>query len=169
MNAPKPNLLIFFLCLLFTPSIAEGLESESYSKPNLVSTEHVQSRLKKRLNHDLSLRKAKRQIKQLRKKTEKDNQVIHPKAITGLMLGLAGTGILISLLFFAAPEIVFLLILYTVLSLLALVFSSMALNEINKKPGKFKGRGLAILGMLLGVLGIAFFIYAWIASRSLSI
>lgn len=40
----------------------------------------------------------------------------------------------------------------------AIVFGIIALNKINSEPDKFKGRGMAIAGIILGVLGIIFII-----------
>jgi hypothetical protein len=40
----------------------------------------------------------------------------------------------------------------------AIVFGIIALNKINSEPDKFKGRGLAIAGIILGIVGIFFII-----------
>ncbi|HKV79164.1 MAG TPA: DUF4190 domain-containing protein [Candidatus Sulfotelmatobacter sp.] len=41
------------------------------------------------------------------------------------------------------------------LSIVALIFGYLALSEIRKSPGRLKGRGLAIAGIVLGYLGVA--------------
>jgi hypothetical protein len=41
------------------------------------------------------------------------------------------------------------------LSIVAVIFGYIALSEIRKSPGRLKGRGLAITGIVLGYLGVA--------------
>jgi hypothetical protein len=43
-------------------------------------------------------------------------------------------------------------------SVVAVIFGHIALFEIRKSPGRLKGRGLAITGMVLGYLGVLFII-----------
>ena len=44
------------------------------------------------------------------------------------------------------------------LSIVAVIFGYIALSEIRKSPGRLKGRGLAITGIVLGYLGVAFIV-----------
>jgi hypothetical protein len=44
------------------------------------------------------------------------------------------------------------------LSIVAVIFGYIALSEIRKSPGRLKGRGLAITGIVLGYLGLAFIV-----------
>lgn len=48
------------------------------------------------------------------------------------------------------------LVLFVPFSVCALIFGYLALSEIRRNPGRLKGRGLAITGIVLGYLGIAF-------------
>jgi hypothetical protein len=41
-------------------------------------------------------------------------------------------------------------------SVIAVIFGYIALSEIRKSPGRLKGRGLAIAGIVLGYVGVAF-------------
>jgi hypothetical protein len=49
-------------------------------------------------------------------------------------------------------------ILFVILpfSIIAVLFGYIALSEIRKSPGRLKGRGLAITGIVLGYVGVAF-------------
>ena len=47
------------------------------------------------------------------------------------------------------------LILFVPFSLCAVIFGYLALGEIRRSPGRLKGRGLAITGIVLGYLGVA--------------
>ena len=44
------------------------------------------------------------------------------------------------------------------LSMVAVIFGHIALLEIRKSPGRLKGRGLAITGIVLGYLGVLFIV-----------
>ena len=43
-------------------------------------------------------------------------------------------------------------------SVIAVIFGYIALSEIRKSPGRLKGRGLAITGIVLGYVGVAFIV-----------
>ena len=43
-------------------------------------------------------------------------------------------------------------------SIVAVIFGYIALSEIRKSPGRWKGRGLAITGIVLGYVGVAFIV-----------
>src|SRR5579859_4850326 len=43
-------------------------------------------------------------------------------------------------------------------SIVAVVFGHLAISEIRKSGGRFTGKGLAITGIVLGYVGIAFFL-----------
>lgn len=43
-------------------------------------------------------------------------------------------------------------------SVIAVIFGYIALSEIGKSPGRLKGRGLAITGIVLGYVGVAFIV-----------
>ena len=45
---------------------------------------------------------------------------------------------------------------------LGLVFSLIGLSQINEQPDLYKGRGLAIAGIVLSILGILFAVLCWI-------
>jgi len=47
------------------------------------------------------------------------------------------------------------LILFVPFSICAVIFGYLALGEIRRNPGRLKGRGLAITGIVLGYLGVA--------------
>lgn len=44
------------------------------------------------------------------------------------------------------------------LSIVAVIFGYIALSEIRKNPGRWKGRGLAIAGIVLGYVGVVFIV-----------
>ena len=44
------------------------------------------------------------------------------------------------------------------LSIVAVIFGYIALSEIRKSPGRLKGRGLAITGIVLGYVGVVFIV-----------
>ena len=48
------------------------------------------------------------------------------------------------------------LVLFAPFSVCAVIFGHLALSEIRRNPGRLKGRGLAIAGIVLGYLGVAF-------------
>jgi Domain of unknown function (DUF4190) len=54
-----------------------------------------------------------------------------------------------------------LIIFFIPLSVCAVIFGYLALWEIRRSPGRLKGRGLAISGIILGFLGVAF-TFGWI-------
>jgi len=45
-------------------------------------------------------------------------------------------------------------------NILGLIFSIIALLQINENPTRFEGRGLAIAGLILSAIGILFFLFA---------
>ena len=45
---------------------------------------------------------------------------------------------------------------------LGLIFSLIGLSQINEQPDYYKGRGLAIAGIVLSILGILFAVLCWI-------
>ena len=47
-------------------------------------------------------------------------------------------------------------------NLLGIIFSAMALSQINKQPALEKGKGLAIAGLILSVLGTVLAIVIWV-------
>jgi len=67
--------------------------------------------------------------------------------------GLAIASMVCGLLFwFSIPGLI--------LSILALVFSLVQLNRIKKKPKEYGGKGMAIAGLVLGIIGVLFWIFA---------
>jgi hypothetical protein len=44
---------------------------------------------------------------------------------------------------------------------LAIIFSVIALSQIKNNPAKFTGRGMAVTGLVLGVVSIAFVVF-WV-------
>jgi uncharacterized membrane protein len=74
-----------------------------------------------------------------------------------MIVGLAG--ILLSWCFGPVPAIV------------ALVLGLVALSQIKKAPEKFSGKGMAITGIVVGALTIAFYVLlviGWIVAQALS-
>ena len=63
-------------------------------------------------------------------------------ALVGMTLGIVG--IVLSCL---VP-------LGTILALVALLFSIVGLGQINKQPGVYGGKGMAIAGIVLGAVGL---------------
>jgi len=61
--------------------------------------------------------------------------------------------------------------LFLPFALVAVIFGHLSLSEIRKSPGRLKGRGLAITGLVLGYLGvvatIAFIIFGFISAAKL--
>ena len=49
-------------------------------------------------------------------------------------------------------------------SLLAVVFGIMGIRQVNRAEGRLTGKGLAVAGLVLGLLGLAFMVWALIAS-----
>ncbi|MBW2981250.1 DUF4190 domain-containing protein [Candidatus Woesearchaeota archaeon] len=49
-------------------------------------------------------------------------------------------------------------------SVLAIIFGVMQLNKIKKKPKEFGGKGMAIAGLVLGIVGIIFWLLTLILS-----
>jgi hypothetical protein len=49
-------------------------------------------------------------------------------------------------------------------SLLALIFASVALSQISRSRGRLEGKGLAIAGLILGILGLSLFALPFFAS-----
>jgi hypothetical protein len=45
-----------------------------------------------------------------------------------------------------------------ILSILAIVFGIIQLKNIKKTPGQYGGRGMAIAGLILGIIGIVVFL-----------
>jgi hypothetical protein len=43
-------------------------------------------------------------------------------------------------------------------SLLAVIFGAVALNQIKQQPTAYSGRGMAIAGLVLGLVGLAIFV-----------
>ena len=78
---------------------------------------------------------------------------VEPQLAFGLPPESSGTAIfsLICGIFFILP-----------FSLVAVIFGYIALSEIRKSPGRLKGRGLAVTGIVLGGVGVLF-IVAFIA------
>jgi hypothetical protein len=78
-------------------------------------------------------------------------------AMASMIVGLAG--ILLSWCFGPVPAIV------------ALVLGLVALSQIKKAPEKFSGKGMAITGIVVGALTIAFYVLlviGWIVAQALS-
>jgi len=72
---------------------------------------------------------------------------IDPEVAFGLLPVTSGKAIfslIAGILFFVLP-----------FSIMAVIFGYLALSEIRKSPGKLKGRGLAITGIVLGYVGVA--------------
>ena len=74
---------------------------------------------------------------------------VEPQLAFGLPPESSGTAIfsLICGIFFILP-----------FSLVAVIFGYIALSEIRKSPGRLKGRGLAVTGIVLGCVGVLFIV-----------
>jgi len=73
-------------------------------------------------------------------KRRKDNRETHWSAIASLICGIVGL--------FAVPLLG---------SLLAIIFGIITLHKIRKHPKDYKGKGLAMPGIILGVVGLIFY------------
>ncbi len=51
--------------------------------------------------------------------------------------------------------------------IMALIFSSIALKKINENPDKYKGKGLATAGFILGLVGLVFAIVLFVSLSTL--
>jgi hypothetical protein len=69
------------------------------------------------------------------------DKVVHWGAIVGLSTGVVG-----------------LFIFGILFGICAIVFSSIALGSINKNPEKYKGKGMAIAGLVIGIVGISLYL-----------
>lgn len=70
------------------------------------------------------------------------HKTVEPFALVSFLLGLAS--------FISLP---FINVLAIVLFILVIVFASISLSKLNAQPDKYKGKGFAIAGLILGILG----------------
>jgi len=49
-------------------------------------------------------------------------------------------------------------------SLLAVVFGIMGIRQVNRSEGRITGKGLAVAGLVLGILGVALIVWGMVAS-----
>jgi hypothetical protein len=52
------------------------------------------------------------------------------------------------------------------LSLLAVIFGQVAISQVKKSKGRESGEGLAVAGLVIGWLGMVFWIFIWIGALS---
>jgi hypothetical protein len=87
--------------------------------------------------------------------TQSNNQLLGEKSLTQkqtdepVIHWTAGAALGLGILGFVVPFFP---------SIAAIVFGIVALNKINSEPDNYKGRGLAIAGIVLGALGLVFII-----------
>jgi hypothetical protein len=70
----------------------------------------------------------------------------NPMALTGMIMGILS--ILVGWICCSGP----------VFSILGITFSAIGISQINKNPGGETGKGMAITGLVLSILGILFFV-----------
>ena len=60
--------------------------------------------------------------------------------------------------------LVSLIILPLILGLIATILSAVGLTQISKEPEKYTGKGMAIAGLVLGIIGIVWGIFALVVN-----
>jgi hypothetical protein len=53
---------------------------------------------------------------------------------------------------------IFLFCLYAIPSILAVIFAAVALGQIKREPHRSGGRGMAVAGLVTGLVGVALFV-----------
>lgn len=79
-------------------------------------------------------------------------------AVASMVLGI------ITILIFWIPVVGF---LGLVTALLAIVLGAIANSQANKKPEEFGGKGMAITGLVLGIVAIALMLLFWLIIASI--
>ena len=152
----KKNVMLYcilFCCLLLignnitaVPSVTTSQKVESVfelSPKDIIQLNKVQ--LENRIGRKLSF-KEKIALKLVKKKLKKRKDLTSEKAYEQTRIhGLAVAGFVTGLvsIFFAG----------IILGVLSVVFSGIALGKIKQSPDTFSGKGLAIAGLILGLIG----------------
>ena len=133
-----------------TPEIELTNSNELVNKKILFVEELPKSYEKKSATIQLVI-DIKQGFKDLRKLPSPSNEAVHRKrtegfAIAGFVAGVVG--------WFMTPEVALLMVV------LAIVFGFISLSNIHNNPGEYKGKGLAIAALVLGLVGAALVLFA---------